>query len=234
MRGAALDGVAEGFLSAVGLGQIVLVEEEEADGQDGGDGDDGNDEAVEADAGGLHGDDFAVAVEHAEGDEGGDEHGERGDLVEHVGGEVDEVIADGGERNVIAEDVADQIEEGEDEHEQDEAGEDEQKHAEEFADNVFVEDAGKGVAGFWAQGTELEPIAKACEGEVRLGAVPLASGFWSRENQAVMVARTWPPLAICQRRKMPTAAKSMFADQTARKAGSLFWRPRAVVIIERR
>ena len=39
---------------------------------------DGRDEAVEADAGGLHGDELAVAVEHAEGDQDGDEHGRAG------------------------------------------------------------------------------------------------------------------------------------------------------------
>ena len=80
--GLAFDDVAQRLLAAVGLGQIELVEEEEADGEDGGDGDDGNHQAVKADAGGLHGDDLRVAVEHAEGDEHGDEHSQRSDLVE--------------------------------------------------------------------------------------------------------------------------------------------------------
>ena len=82
--GLALDDVAQRLLPAVGLGQIELVEEKEADGQDGGDGDDGNHQPVKADAGGLHGDDLGVAVEHAEGDQHGDQHGQRGDLVEHA------------------------------------------------------------------------------------------------------------------------------------------------------
>ena len=122
LRRAALDDVAQRLLPAVGLGQIELVEEKQAHGKDGGDGDDGNHQPVEADAGGLHGDDFAVAVEHAEGDQHGDQHRQRRDLVEHAGRQVDQVVADGGQRNVIAQDVADQLKEGEDQHQQDKAG----------------------------------------------------------------------------------------------------------------
>src|SRR5208283_4587530 len=69
LRRTALDDIAQGFLPAVGLGKIVLVEEEKGDGQANSDGDDGNHEPVKADAGGLDGDDLAVAVEHAESDQ---------------------------------------------------------------------------------------------------------------------------------------------------------------------
>ena len=143
---AAFDFVAEGFLLAVGLGQVGLVEGEERAGQDAGDGDDGNDEPVEADTGGLHGGEFAGAVELAEGDEGGDEDAERGDLVEHAGGEVDEVFTDDGERFVVAQDVAHELEEGEYEHEQDKADQDEDEDLEELAEDVGVEDEGKSAA----------------------------------------------------------------------------------------
>jgi len=81
LRGAALDDVAQGLLPAVGLRQIVLVKQEQAYRQHRGDGDDGNHETVKADAGGLHGDDFAVAVKYAEGDRRGMQHGQRRDLV---------------------------------------------------------------------------------------------------------------------------------------------------------
>ena len=117
LRRTALDYGAQGLLFAVGLGQIVLVEEKEADGEDGGDGDDGNDEPVEADAGGFHSNDLAVAVQDAEYDECGDEHGQWCDLVDHAGGKIDEIVADGGEVNVVAEYVADKIEERENDHE---------------------------------------------------------------------------------------------------------------------
>jgi hypothetical protein len=84
LRRAALDDVAQRLLPAVGLGQIVLVEEEQAHGRMAAM-DNGNHQPVKADAGGLHGDEFAVAVEHAEGDQHGDEHRQRRDLVEHAG-----------------------------------------------------------------------------------------------------------------------------------------------------
>ena len=146
LRRAALDDVAQLLLAAIGLGQVELVEQEEADGENRGDRHDGNDQAVQADAGGLHGDDFAVAIEHAEGDQHGDEHGQRSDGVKHAGGEVDQVKADGGERGVVADDVADQLKEGEDEHEQHEAAQDQEKHAQELAQDVLIEDAGKRAA----------------------------------------------------------------------------------------
>jgi hypothetical protein len=151
LRRAALDDVAQRLLPAVGLGQIELVEEEEADGQDGGDGDDGNHQPVKADAGGLHGDDFAVAVEHAEGDQHGDEHGQRRNLVEHAGREVDEIGADRGQRDVIAQNVAHQIEEGEDQHEHDKGGQHHEESVEELAHHILVEDARKDAAGFGAR-----------------------------------------------------------------------------------
>ena len=143
LRRAALDGAAQRLLAAIRLGQVELVEQEQADGQNGGDRNDGNDQAVEADAGGLHGDDFAVAIEHAEGDQHGDQYGQRRDRVEHAGGEVDEISADRGERNVIAKDVADQFEESEDQHQHDKAGQHQDEDVEEFANHVLIEDAGK-------------------------------------------------------------------------------------------
>ena len=146
LRRTALDDVAQRLLPAVGLGQIVLVEEEQADGQDRGDGDDGNDQPVEADAGGLHGDDLAVAIEHAEGDQRGNEHRQRRDLVEHAGRQVDQVVAHRGQRDVVAQDVAHQIEEGEDDHEQHKAGQHHEEHADELAHDVLVQNARKNAA----------------------------------------------------------------------------------------
>ncbi len=108
--------------------------------------DDGNHQPVKADAGGLHGDDLAVAVEHAEGDQHGDQHRQRRDLVEHAGREIDQICAHRGQRDVVAQDVAHQLEEGEDQHQHHEAGKHQEEHVEELAHHVFVEDAGKDAA----------------------------------------------------------------------------------------
>ena len=105
LRRFALDDVAQSLLPAVGLGQIVLIEKEEADRQNGGDGDDGNHQPVKADTAGLHGNDLGVAVEYAECDQHGDQHGQRGDLVKHAGGEVDQIFADSIPADVVAENV---------------------------------------------------------------------------------------------------------------------------------
>ena len=78
--------------------------------------------------GGLHGDDFAVAVEHAECDQHRNEHRKRRDAVEHAGREVHQVGADCGQRDVVAEDVADEFEKCEDQHEQHEPGQHQDEH----------------------------------------------------------------------------------------------------------
>ena len=78
LGGLALDGGAEGFLAAVGGGEVELVEGEEADGDEGREEEDGDDDAVEAGAGRLHGGELRAALEGAEGDEDGDEGAERG------------------------------------------------------------------------------------------------------------------------------------------------------------
>ena len=160
----AFDDVAESLLFAIGLGQIELVEEKEGDGEKGGDGDDGNHQPVKAYACSLHGDDFAVAVEHAEGDQHGDEHGQGSDLVKHTGGEVDEVGADCEESNVVAQDVGQQIEDGEDQHEQNEAQQHHGEHIEELKHHVLVEDAGKDAVGCGALGARLKPAEETAQG----------------------------------------------------------------------
>src|SRR5208337_38057 len=105
LRRLALDGVAQSLLLLVGLGKIVLVEDEKAGRHEDGDGNDGNHQPVKADARGLHGNNLRVAVEHAEGDQNGNQHGQRGDLVDHAGGEVDQILADNEPANVVAQDV---------------------------------------------------------------------------------------------------------------------------------
>jgi len=66
--GLALDLGAELLLMAIGVGEIVLIEGKERCGEHGGEDEDGRDDAVERDAGGLHGGELRVAVEQAEGD----------------------------------------------------------------------------------------------------------------------------------------------------------------------
>src|SRR5579862_3124136 len=68
LRRLALDRAAQGFLAAICLWQIGLVEEKQADRHQGRDADDRYDKPVQADSGCLHGHDFAVAVQDTEGD----------------------------------------------------------------------------------------------------------------------------------------------------------------------
>ncbi len=164
-----LDNVAKRLLPLVGQGKVVLVEEEQADGQDGGDGDDRNHQAVKADARSLHGDDFAVSIESAECDQNGDEHGQGCKLVEHGGREVDQIEPDRRERNVVAQDVCQQIESGEDQHEQSKGGQHQEKCLEELNHNILVENAREDAAGPGALGTPLKPAQEADEGSAGLG-----------------------------------------------------------------
>ena len=76
LGGSAFDDGEEGFLAAVGGGEVELVEGEERGGDDGGEDEHGGDDAVEADAGGLHGGELRRAGERAEGDEDGDQDAE--------------------------------------------------------------------------------------------------------------------------------------------------------------
>ena len=80
LGGLVLDDGAEGFLAAIGGGKVELVEGEEAGGDEERGDEDRCDDAVEADAGGLHGGELGGAAERAEGDEDGDEGAERGDV----------------------------------------------------------------------------------------------------------------------------------------------------------
>ena len=141
--GLPLDDGAEGFLAPVSGREVELVEGEECAGDDGGEHEHGGDEAVEGDAGGLHGGELGRAGEGAEGDEDGDEDAERGDVVEDVGDEVEKVIADGDEGGAIADHVADELEKGEEDEEGGEGGEDERKGGGEAAHDVVVDEQGE-------------------------------------------------------------------------------------------
>ena len=55
-----------------------------------------------------------------------------------------------------------------------------------------------------------------------------------RAVQPVMTFRMPPPVAICHSRKMPAPAKSRLADHTEKNAESLFWRPSAMPVEERK
>ena len=66
-----------------------------------------------------------------------------GDVVEDVGDEVEEVLADGDEGDAVADDVADELKEGEDDEDHGEGGEDENEGAAELAHDVVVQDEWK-------------------------------------------------------------------------------------------
>ena len=74
LRRLALDDVAEGFLTAVGLWQIDLVEGKERCRQQRGDDEDRQDDAVKTDAGGFHRGQLARLAHEAKDHEHGDEH----------------------------------------------------------------------------------------------------------------------------------------------------------------
>ena len=140
LRGPALDLVAQRLLLAVGLGQIVLVEQKQHHRQHRGHGHNRNDQPVQADPRGLDGDNLAVAVHHAEGDQRRNQHRQRRNVVEHAGRQVQQVRAHDGKRNVVAQNVAYQVEEGEDDHQKHKSGQHQSEHAGEFAQDVLVQD----------------------------------------------------------------------------------------------
>ena len=154
LGGLVLDDGEESFLAAVGGGEVELVEGEEAGGDEHGDDEDGRDDAVEADAAGLHRGELGGAIECAEGDEHGDERAEGSDVVEDVGDEVDEVLADGDQGRAVAEDGADELEEGEDEEECGEGEEDDGEVGGVLAHDVVVEQERELDAGDAAEAAE--------------------------------------------------------------------------------
>jgi len=167
--------------------------------------------------------------------ERGDRNGQRGDLVEHVGRQVDQIRSHGSEWNVIANNVAHQFEEGGHQHEQHKTrsapgrmyqGIRGQRTSQECAERPLRDLA--------RCGPRLQLVEKANERDAVLPNRAFRPGLWQPRNQPEMAAKTCPPLAICQSRKVPTPAKRRFADHTARNTGSLLWRPRAVPVKERK
>jgi len=147
LRRLAFNDVAQRLLAAIGLREVELVEHEERNGQDRCDGYNRHGNAVEADACGFHGGQLAVAVHDAEDHQHTNEDAERGDEVDHAGGEIDEVLADRYQGSSVPDDVAQQLEEGEDEHEHDKCNEHHDKCGDKLTQYVLVEDQGETAAG---------------------------------------------------------------------------------------
>ena len=143
LRGLALDLVAQRVLALVGVGEIGVVENEKRAGENDAGEKQREREPVEADAAGLEGDDFVVFAEDAEGDERGDESGERRELVDEIGNQEAKIIDDDEERDAVARDVVEQFEEGEGFKEQYERAENENEIIEEAAKHVDVNDGRK-------------------------------------------------------------------------------------------
>ena len=93
-----LDSAAQRFLPAIRAGQVVVVKDEQANGQNRRDRDDGNHQTIQADSGGFHGHNFAVAIENAKGHQRCDQYGQRRDLIDHAGGKVEQIVANGRQR----------------------------------------------------------------------------------------------------------------------------------------
>ena len=94
---------------------------------------------------------------HAEGDEHGDQRGERSELIDEIRNQEAEIVHDHDqEGNAVASDVVEKLEEGEGFKEQDEnAHEDEQEVIEEAAEHVEIDDGVDGDCEAVAAGTDI-------------------------------------------------------------------------------
>src|SRR6202012_3991085 len=77
--------------------------------------------------------------EHAKGDQHGNQHRRRGDVVDHAGGQVNEVFAHRDQRRSVADDVAEQLKEGKDQQQQNETDQHHGKGSEKLAQHVLIE-----------------------------------------------------------------------------------------------
>src|SRR5690349_18166712 len=136
----ALDLVAQSVLTLVGVGKIELVKEKQSHGKHRGSDQHWNDDAVDADAGSLHGGDLIRALHKPEGDDDGQHHAEMGDVVEEKRRDVEQIFADGERRNLVVKDVAKKFKEGEDQQKHDERGYDHAEIDDKIAQDIVVKD----------------------------------------------------------------------------------------------
>src|SRR5262249_25920980 len=113
LRGLALDLVAQGVLALVGVGKKSVIEEQEQPCEHHSRDKKRQRQAIQTDAAGLEGGDFVVLAEHAQGDKGGDQRGERRELVDEIRNEIAEIVHDNEEGDAVPGDVVEQFEERE-------------------------------------------------------------------------------------------------------------------------
>ena len=94
LRGAALDLIAQGVLALIGVGQVGVIEHDQARGQQQSGQQQRQGNAIQADAGGLEGDEFVIFRHHAERDQHGHQRGQRRELIEEIAGKIDKIVDD--------------------------------------------------------------------------------------------------------------------------------------------
>src|SRR4029077_11162356 len=92
LRRLAFDLIAQNFLLSVGVGDVNLIEDKHGPGKDGANHNHGESGAIDADAGGLHGGQFAGFLQQAEGDEHGEEYRDGRHQVKQRRAQVQQVL----------------------------------------------------------------------------------------------------------------------------------------------
>ena len=187
------------------MGKVELVGEEQARGQKCRGHENGSDDAVNAHAGGFDDRDLVRPLHDAEGDENGEQHYQRGDVVKQIGSYVEQIFRDHERGCLVAKDVAEQLEEREDQRQNQEGGEDQSQINEEVAQDVVVEQRGEaGAEHATAVGDALEDILGAAGGwAAERRHVPRASASVSRRGTASRCAAGRPPGRRCRPRGGP-------------------------------
>ena len=206
LRGLSLDLVTKRVLALVGVGEIGVVENEKRGGKDQAGEKQREGEAVEADAAGLEGDDFVVFAENAEGDEGGDESGERRKLVDEIRNQETEIVDDDQEGDAVASDVVEEFEKGEGFKEQDESAEDQEEIVGEAAEHIDVNDGRK------VGGSERKGLVKGF-------AIFLANGLASLAAGAALANQSAPGHETRDEGKRRRLAPIAFHTRQKREAG---------------
>ena len=125
------------------MGQINLFENEKPCSQERRHDHHRDHDAIDTDAGRLHGHDFVVALQDAERDQHCQKHAEVQVVVEKVRRHIGQVRADHERGDMVAQNVVQQLEECEHQSENHEAGDDQAQIAEEVFEHVVVEQHGE-------------------------------------------------------------------------------------------
>ena len=142
LRRAALDLVAQGVLALIGVGQIGVVQNDQAGREKHAGQQQRQRNAVQAEAAGLERDELVVFGHHSEGDQHGHERGQRRELVEQIAGEIQKILSDFDEAGAMLRDIVQQFEKCEDLEEQNKSDRQQHEIIEEAAQQIHVQKLG--------------------------------------------------------------------------------------------